>query len=179
MSLVRFRFTNFRYVLAFARWNFGIGKNRSLPTTLIRSEHPFRGKINVTIAVFFSKFDLVLISHGIEQRGNSGYGNASLLGNQRSRKPYSTFCRERTVGKLFFNPASTILPRLTGAGWRAWRLGTPKASPPNARNVTLIPGSIAYVFMSPAREAGQPARLGNEVRFRPGYAEGVQGQGRI
>ena len=104
MSLVRFRFTNFRYVLAFARWNFGIGKNRSLPTTLIRSEHPFRGKINVTIAVFFSKFDLVLISHGIEQRGNSGYGNASLLGNQRSRKPYSTFCRERTVGKLFFNP---------------------------------------------------------------------------
>ena len=40
-------------------------------------------------------------------------------------------------------------PGIAGSGWRAWRLGAPKASPPNARNVTLIPGSIAYVFMSP------------------------------
>jgi pimeloyl-ACP methyl ester carboxylesterase len=47
-------------------------------------------------------------------------------------------------------------PGIANAGWRAWRLGTPKASPPNARNVTLIPGSIAYVFMSPAEK---PANL--------------------
>ena len=47
-------------------------------------------------------------------------------------------------------------PGIANAGWRAWRLGAPKASPPNARNVTLIPGSIAYVFMSPAEK---PANL--------------------
>jgi pimeloyl-ACP methyl ester carboxylesterase len=40
-------------------------------------------------------------------------------------------------------------PGLASPGWRAWKLGTPKASPPNARNMTLIPGSIAYAFMSP------------------------------
>ena len=40
-------------------------------------------------------------------------------------------------------------PGVASPGWRAWRLGAPKANPPNARNVTLIPGSIAYVFMSP------------------------------
>lgn len=64
-------------------------------------------------------------------------------------------------------------PGIANACWRAWRLGTPKASPPNARNVTLISGSIAYVFMSPAEK---PANLLNwemKFRFRPGYVEGV------
>ena len=40
-------------------------------------------------------------------------------------------------------------PGLASPGWTAWRTGTPGVSPPNARNVTLIPGSIAYDFMSP------------------------------
>jgi len=40
-------------------------------------------------------------------------------------------------------------PGIAGAGWASWRLGTPKSSPPNARNATLIPGSLAYVFNSP------------------------------
>jgi pimeloyl-ACP methyl ester carboxylesterase len=40
-------------------------------------------------------------------------------------------------------------PGMAAPGWTAWRIGTPKASPPNARNVTLIPGSVAYDFMSP------------------------------
>ncbi|MGJ5045391.1 MULTISPECIES: tannase/feruloyl esterase family alpha/beta hydrolase [unclassified Bradyrhizobium] len=40
-------------------------------------------------------------------------------------------------------------PGLAAPGWRAWKLGTPKASPPNARNLTLIPGGVAYDFMSP------------------------------
>ena len=40
-------------------------------------------------------------------------------------------------------------PGIAALGWTAWRIGTPKASPPNARNVTLVPGSIAYDFMSP------------------------------
>jgi pimeloyl-ACP methyl ester carboxylesterase len=40
-------------------------------------------------------------------------------------------------------------PGIAAPGWRFWRLGTPKTSPPNARNMTLIPGSIAYAFMSP------------------------------
>jgi len=40
-------------------------------------------------------------------------------------------------------------PGLAAPGWRAWKLGTPKVSPPNARNMTLVPGSIAYDFMSP------------------------------
>jgi pimeloyl-ACP methyl ester carboxylesterase len=44
-------------------------------------------------------------------------------------------------------------PGLAGIGWTAWRLGTPKASPPNARNMTLIPGSLAYDFMVPPENA--------------------------
>jgi len=47
-------------------------------------------------------------------------------------------------------------PGIASGGWRAWKLGKPKASPPNALNVTLIPGSIAYVFMVPPE---QPADL--------------------
>ena len=43
-------------------------------------------------------------------------------------------------------------PGIAADGWTAWRIGTPKAHPPNARNVTLIPGSIAYDFMSPAEK---------------------------
>ncbi len=34
-------------------------------------------------------------------------------------------------------------PGIAGAGWASWRLGTPKSSPPNARNATLIPGGLA------------------------------------
>jgi len=40
-------------------------------------------------------------------------------------------------------------PGMAAPGWTAWKIGSPNASPPNARNVTLIPGSIAYDFMSP------------------------------
>ena len=40
-------------------------------------------------------------------------------------------------------------PGIAAPGWTAWKIGTPNSSPPNARNVTLIPGSIAYDFMSP------------------------------
>jgi pimeloyl-ACP methyl ester carboxylesterase len=40
-------------------------------------------------------------------------------------------------------------PGIAAGGWTAWQIGTPEASPPNARNVTLVPGSIAYDFMSP------------------------------
>jgi feruloyl esterase len=40
-------------------------------------------------------------------------------------------------------------PGVASGGWRMWKLGAPKASPPNALNVTLIPGSIAYEFMVP------------------------------
>jgi poly(3-hydroxybutyrate) depolymerase len=54
-------------------------------------------------------------------------------------------------------------PGIANAGWRAWRLGTPKANPPDARNVTLIPGSIAYAFMSPPEK---PADLVDwEMKF--------------
>lgn len=44
-------------------------------------------------------------------------------------------------------------PGLAAPGWTAWRLGTPKTSPPNARNMTLIPGSLAYDFMVPPEKA--------------------------
>jgi pimeloyl-ACP methyl ester carboxylesterase len=40
-------------------------------------------------------------------------------------------------------------PGIAAGGWTAWRIGTPKASPPNARNVTLIAGGLAYDFMVP------------------------------
>jgi pimeloyl-ACP methyl ester carboxylesterase len=40
-------------------------------------------------------------------------------------------------------------PGIAAGGWTAWRIGTPKANPPNARNVTLIAGGLAYDFMVP------------------------------
>ena len=40
-------------------------------------------------------------------------------------------------------------PGIAAGGWTAWRIGTPKANPPNARNVTLIAGGLAYDFMTP------------------------------
>jgi feruloyl esterase len=40
-------------------------------------------------------------------------------------------------------------PGIAAPGWRAWRLGTPGVLPYNARNLTLIPGSLAYDFFSP------------------------------
>jgi feruloyl esterase len=40
-------------------------------------------------------------------------------------------------------------PGIANPGWTAWRTGTPGKSPPDARNVTLIPGSVAYYFSSP------------------------------
>ena len=40
-------------------------------------------------------------------------------------------------------------PGLAYPGWTAWKIGTAKASPPNARNMTLIAGGVAYVFMVP------------------------------
>ena len=40
-------------------------------------------------------------------------------------------------------------PGFAAPSWMVWRIGTPKKYPPDARNVTLIPGSIAYYFTSP------------------------------
>jgi pimeloyl-ACP methyl ester carboxylesterase len=40
-------------------------------------------------------------------------------------------------------------PGIASPGWAIWRLGTPGAQPPNALNVRLVPGSVAYDFMSP------------------------------
>jgi feruloyl esterase len=44
-------------------------------------------------------------------------------------------------------------PGLADPGWTAWRTGTPGANPPNARNATLIPGSIAFAFTAPPDKA--------------------------
>ena len=40
-------------------------------------------------------------------------------------------------------------PGINSPGWTAWRMGTPGKSPSDARNATLIPGSVAYYFSSP------------------------------
>ena len=40
-------------------------------------------------------------------------------------------------------------PGINSPGWTAWRLGTPGKTPWDARNATLIPGSIAYYFSTP------------------------------
>jgi pimeloyl-ACP methyl ester carboxylesterase len=56
-------------------------------------------------------------------------------------------------------------PGLASPGWRAWKLGTPKVSPPNARNMTLIPGSIAYAFMSPPEPTNDLAAFVEKFDF--------------
>jgi feruloyl esterase len=40
-------------------------------------------------------------------------------------------------------------PGIASPGWTAWKIGSPGKVPPDARNVTLIPGSVAYYFSSP------------------------------
>jgi hypothetical protein len=44
-------------------------------------------------------------------------------------------------------------PGLANPGWTAWKIGTPKVWPLNARNITLIPGSVAYDFSVPPVKA--------------------------
>lgn len=43
-------------------------------------------------------------------------------------------------------------PGIANPGWTAWKLGSPGKVPPDARNVTLIPGSVAYYFSSPPEQ---------------------------
>jgi hypothetical protein len=40
-------------------------------------------------------------------------------------------------------------PGIASPGWTAWKIGSPAKVPPDARNVTLVPGSVAYYFSSP------------------------------
>jgi feruloyl esterase len=40
-------------------------------------------------------------------------------------------------------------PGLAAPGWAFWRTGTPGKNPPDARNLSLIPGSLAYYFTTP------------------------------
>lgn len=43
-------------------------------------------------------------------------------------------------------------PGIASPGWTAWKLGNPGKTPPDARNVSLIPGSVAYYFSSPPEQ---------------------------
>jgi pimeloyl-ACP methyl ester carboxylesterase len=43
-------------------------------------------------------------------------------------------------------------PGLAHPGWTAWKIGSPKVWPLNARNITLIPGSLAYDFSVPPQK---------------------------
>jgi len=43
-------------------------------------------------------------------------------------------------------------PGIASPGWTAWKIGTPGKTPPDARNVTLVPGSVAYYFSSPPQQ---------------------------
>ena len=40
-------------------------------------------------------------------------------------------------------------PGIASPGWTAWKIGSPGKMPPDARNVSLVPGSVAYYFSSP------------------------------
>lgn len=40
-------------------------------------------------------------------------------------------------------------PGIASPGWTVWKIGSPAKVPPDARNVTLVPGSVAYYFSSP------------------------------
>ncbi len=40
-------------------------------------------------------------------------------------------------------------PGIANPGWTVWKIGSPGKVPPDARNVSLIPGSVAYYFSSP------------------------------
>lgn len=40
-------------------------------------------------------------------------------------------------------------PGIANPGWTAWKIGSAGKVPPDARNVSLIPGSVAYYFSTP------------------------------
>jgi len=43
-------------------------------------------------------------------------------------------------------------PGIASPGWTVWKIGSPGKVPPDARNVTLVPGSVAYYFSSPPQK---------------------------
>lgn len=43
-------------------------------------------------------------------------------------------------------------PGIASPGWTAWKIGSPGKIPPDARDVTLVPGSVAYYFSSPPQK---------------------------
>ncbi len=68
-------------------------------------------------------------------------------------------------------------PGLASPGWRAWKLGTPQAPRPNARNVTLVPGSIAYAFMAPPEKPADLIDWMSHVDFDRDVPKVMKGAG--
>jgi Tannase and feruloyl esterase len=82
----------------------------------------------------------------------SGQNSTCLAPEKAAALARSYAGRRNAKGELLYSNWP-FDPGLAAPGWTAWRLGTPKASPPNARNMTLIPGGLAYAFMVPPEKA--------------------------
>ena len=126
------------------------------------------------IGAALSKQDLDLIAAGVLESCDAADGvKDGMVNNVAACRfdPAALACKEGqteacltsfkvTAVKAMFEgtkkPDGTLVyskwpydPGIATPGWTAWRLGTPGKSPPDARNITLIPGSVAYYFTTP------------------------------
>lgn len=51
-------------------------------------------------------------------------------------------------GEMLYSPWPYD-PGIASPGWSVWKIGSAGKVPPDARNVTLVPGSVAYYFSTP------------------------------
>lgn len=70
--------------------------------------------------------------------------------------------RKTTNGQLIYSEWPYD-PGLASPGWTFWRTGTPGKNPPDARDLSLIPGSLAYYFTTP------PEPVPDLLKYTLGY----------
>lgn len=97
------------------------------------------GMVNNTKAC---SFDPMTIACGAGQ-------NSACLAPDKARAIDRIFKGARLANGEMLYASWPYDPGIASPGWGVWKLGTPGKSPPDARNVTLVPGSVAYYFSSP------------------------------
>jgi pimeloyl-ACP methyl ester carboxylesterase len=74
---------------------------------------------------------------------------AGCLAPERAKAIDRVFKGARLANGEVFYSDWPYDPGIASPGWTAWKIGNPGKVPPDARNVSLIPGSVAYYFSTP------------------------------
>ncbi len=138
---------------------------------------PRRADGKPDLGAALSRDDLKLLSDKIAENCDAADGLADgLVNNVRACKfdPLALQCsagqaegclapeKAKAIDRVFKGarlPNGELLysdwpwdPGIASPGWTAWKIGSPGKMPPDARDVTLVPGSVAYYFSSPPQK---------------------------